>query len=125
MSMPVIGIDVGLAKVAAAPLHGRRLGDALVELTERSDSAALIDQLTAMVAAARTGELLGVGVAVPRIVEFESGRVVPVSRPAAPATNGAVELPLADVPLRSVLEERIGVPVFVDNHTNVEALAEA
>jgi glucokinase len=62
---------------------------------------------------------------VPRIVDFETGAVVSTSRPAAPGGNGAVELPLADVALRQVLQERIGVPVFVDNVANVAALAEA
>src|SRR5438105_14587753 len=61
----------------------------------------------------------------PRVVEFETGRVVSTSRPAAPSTNGAVDLPLADVPLRAVLGERLGVPVFVDNDANVAGLAEA
>jgi glucokinase len=36
-----------------------------------------------------------------------------------------VNLPLVDVPLREVLGERIGVPVFVDNDATVAALAEA
>jgi len=37
----------------------------------------------------------------------------------------SVNLPLADVPLRRVLEECLGVPVFVDNDATVAALAEA
>jgi glucokinase len=47
-------------------------------------------------------------------VEFESGRVV-----------SSANIPLADVPLRQVLGERVGVPVFVDNDATVAALAEA
>jgi glucokinase len=47
-------------------------------------------------------------------VEFDTGRVV-----------ASVNVPLADVPLRRVLEERLGVPVFVDNDATVAALAEA
>ena len=34
-------------------------------------------------------------------------------------------MPLADVPLRHVLSDRLGVPVFVDNDATVAALAEA
>jgi glucokinase len=37
----------------------------------------------------------------------------------------SVNVPLADVPLRHVLGERLGVPVFVDNDATVAALAEA
>src|SRR5207249_8544304 len=40
-------------------------------------------------------------------------------------TNGVVDLPLADVPLRQVLGERLGVPLFVDNDANVAVFAEA
>jgi glucokinase len=58
-------------------------------------------------------------------VEFEAGRVVSTSRLPSPATNGAVDLPLADVPLRHALEGQLGVPVFVDNDAHVAALAEA
>ena len=125
MSASVIGIDLRATKVAIAPLRDGQLGESLVQPTERSDPATLIDQLTAMVERTRTDDLLGVGIGLPRIVEFETGRVVSTARPASPSTNGAVDLPLADVPLRQVLGERLGVPVFVDNDANVAALAEA
>ena len=125
MSAPVIGIDLRPGKVAVAPLHAGQLGESVTQPTERSDPGTLIDQLAAMVASARTDDIRGVGIGVPRIVEFETGRVVSTSRAASPATNGSVDLPLADVPLRQVLEERLGVPVFVDNDANLAALAEA
>lgn len=125
MSAPVIGIDLRPGKVAVAPLRGSRLAEPRVQPTERSQATALIDQLAAIVESMGTDDLRGVGIGVPRIVEFETGRVVSTSRPASPATNGAVDLPLADVPLRQVLAERLGVPVFVDNEANVAALAEA
>jgi glucokinase len=47
-------------------------------------------------------------------VEFETGRVI-----------SSVNVPLVDVPIRQVLGERLGVPVFVDNDATVAALAEA
>ena len=50
----------------------------------------------------------------PSIVDFETGRVV-----------SSANIPLRDVPLREVLGERLGVPVFVDNDATVAALAEA
>jgi glucokinase len=111
--------------VAVATLDDRGLGESLVQPTERSDTAALIDQLAALLESARPREVAAVGLSVPRIVEFETGRIVASRRPAAPPTNGAVDLPLADVPLREVLGERLGVPVFVDNDATVAALAEA
>jgi glucokinase len=51
---------------------------------------------------------------VPSVVEFRTGRVV-----------SSVNVPLADVPLREVLTQRLGVPAFVDNDATVAALAEA
>ena len=50
----------------------------------------------------------------PSVVEFDTGRVV-----------SSVNVPLRDVKLRNVLQERVGVPVFVDNDATVAALAEA
>jgi glucokinase len=125
VSPPVIGIDLRPTRVAVGALRDGRLAEPQVQATECSQAGALIDQLAAMVESAQTDDVRGVGIGVPRIVEFETGRVVSTSRAAAPATNGAVELPLADVALREVLAERLGVPVFVDNDANVAALAEA
>jgi glucokinase len=67
-----------------------------------------------MVGEVRADDLTGVGIGVPSLVEFATGRVV-----------NSVNIPLADVPLRAVLGERLGVPVFVDNDATVAALAEA
>src|SRR5436190_21722913 len=125
MSVSAIGIDLGVATVAISLLRDRELSEPVVQPTERSDAEALIDQLAAMVESAGTDDLLGVGVGVPRIVEFETGRVISSWRPALPSTNGAVDLPLTDVPLREVLGEKLGAPVFVDNDASVAALAEA
>jgi glucokinase len=125
VNAPVIGIDLRPTNVAAAPLVESRLGESQVEATECSNPFALVDQLVAIVQTAEGEAPAAVGVSVPRIVEFATGRVVSTSRPVAAGGNGAVDLPLADVPLREVLEARLGVPVFVDNETNVAGLAEA
>ena len=124
MSPSVIGVDLRATKVAVAPLRDGRLGEPVVRRTECSDSAALIDQLAAMVRSARADDLGAVGIGVPRVVDSDTGGVVSTARRATSATNGAVDLPLADVPLREVLEDRLGVPVFVDNDANLAALAE-
>ena len=110
----VIGVDLGGTKVAVAALRGITLGEALVKPTDHSGADALIDQLVGMVQAAGQGQIDAVGLGVPSVVEFETGRVV-----------SSVNIPLADVPLRQVLGERLGVPVFVDNDATVAALAEA
>lgn len=48
------------------------------------------------------------------MIDFAAGRV-----------RSTVNLPLSDVPLRDVLQERVSLPVFVDNDANCAALAEA
>jgi glucokinase len=110
----VVGVDLGGSKVAVASLSGRELGESQVVPTDSSGAPALIDQIVEMVGRVRRDPLDGVGVGAPSVVEFETGRIV-----------SSVNIPLADVPLRQVLEERLGVPVFVDNDATVAALAEA
>jgi glucokinase len=110
----VIGVDLGGTKVAVAALSDRQLGDSQISPTELAGSDALVEQLCSMISDLREGDLAGVGIGVPSIVEFDSGRVV-----------SSVNVPLKDVPLRHVLEDKLGVPVFVDNDATVAALAEA
>ncbi len=112
--MTVVGVDLGGTKVAMATLRERELSESLVEHTDLSSSGALIDQLVAVVGKVADDELDGVGIGVPSVVEFDTGRVV-----------SSVNVPLKDVQLRQVLSERLGVPVFVDNDATVAALAEA
>jgi len=110
----VIGVDLGGTKVVAACLRGREMGDSVLDATDRSASGALIDQLVAVVGRIRPDDLAAVGIGVPSVVEFATGRVV-----------SSVNIPLTDVPLRQVLGDRLGVPVFVDNDATAAALAEA
>jgi len=114
MTVSVVGVDLGGTKVAAAALRGSVVEPSVMQPTELSSTAALVDQLVDLVQGSHHGSLDGVGIGVPSVVEFESGRVV-----------SSVNVPLADVPLRQVLGERLGVPVFVDNDATVAALAEA
>jgi len=111
----LIGVDVGGTKVSVAVLSGDRLSEPRVQPTDRSDSDALLDQLVRAVqdVAADDG-IAAVGMGVPSVVDWESGRV-----------RSSVNIPLKDVPLREVLSDRLGVPVFVDNDASVAALAEA
>jgi glucokinase len=113
VSASVVGVDLGGTKVAAAALRDRRLEESVIRPTSLSDSSTLVEEVVELVRDAAGGPLDAVGVGVPSIVEFATGRVI-----------SSVNVPLADVPLREVLSERLGVPVFVDNDATVAALAE-
>jgi glucokinase len=125
MPAAVIGIDLRPTKLTVASLRGRELARPLIDVTECSDAGALIDQIATLVRDAGGEDADAVGVSLPRIVEFETGCVVATSRTPAPARNGAVDLPLVGIPLRRLLAEELGVPVFVDNEANTSALLEA
>ena len=91
------------------------LAEPVVRPTELSGAEALVNQLVQLVGEAAVDiELEGIGVGVPSVVEFATGRIV-----------ASTNVPLKDVALRRVLGERLGVPVFVDNDATVAALAEA
>lgn len=114
MSGEFVGVDVGGTKVAAAALTGSELGESRVEPTRLESADALVDQIVASVDAVRTPGAAAVGIGVPSIVEFATGRI-----------RSSVNIPLADLPLRSLLTDRIGLPVYLENDASCAALAEA
>jgi glucokinase len=82
--------------------------------TELTDQGKLVEQIAGAIEAARTPDTRAVGIGVPSLVEFETGRIA-----------SSVNIPLQDVPLRELLSDRCGLPVFVDNDATCAALAEA
>ena len=112
MTERLIGVDVGGTKTVVAVLDGRAIGDPAVAPTETGSAELLITQLVRAVGAA--GDAAAVGVAVPSVVDWETGLI-----------RSSVNVPLQDVPLRAVLREHLGVPVYVDNDATCAALAEA
>lgn len=107
-----IGVDVGGTKVSVAVLEAATLHEPRVRRTDTRDGPHLVDQLVEAILEA--GPARAVGVAVPSVVDFETGRV-----------RASVNVPLADIALRDVLRERVGMPVVVDNDATCAALAEA
>jgi glucokinase len=109
-----IGVDVGGTKVSVAVLADGALSEPSIQPTEKTSGDALVDQLARCVEQARGPDTEAVGVGIPSAIEFATG-----------TAKSGVNVPLAGVPLRHVLTERLGLPVFVDNDANVAALAEA
>jgi glucokinase len=109
-----IGIDVGGTKIASATLRDGELSEPELEQTQLERQDALLDQLVGTIERLRGPDARAVGIGVPSVVDFATGRI-----------RSSVNIPLADVPLRELLSERAGLPVFVDNDASCAALAEA
>ena len=107
-----IGVDVGGTKVSVAVLEDGVLSEPVLRPTALSDSHALVDQLTEAIEDAGPADAAGIGV--PSVIDFETG-----------SARSSVNIPLQGVPLRQLLTDRVGIPVFVDNDATVAALAEA
>jgi glucokinase len=114
MSDQFIGVDVGGTKVATATLEAGQLSESRLWHTEQGSQQALVEQLVEAIEAARGPHACAVGIGVPSVVEFKAGRI-----------RSSVNIPLKDVPLRELLSDRIGLPVFVENDASCAALAEA
>lgn len=115
MAQRLIGVDVGGTKVSVAVLEDGRLSEPTLRPTELSSSEALVQQLADAITAAADGRSdVAVGLGVPSVIEFDTGRV-----------RNSPNIPLVDVPLREVLSRKTALPVVVDNDATVAALAEA
>ena len=115
------GVDVGsrTMRVALADLQGKVLARRQVP-TDPTGGLAIVDQLCAVVrevfATTRRdpAKLYAVGVGAPGMTDVHAGRVI-----------RAVNLPgWVDLPLRDLVETRLGAPVRVDNDANMAALGE-
>jgi glucokinase len=108
----LIGVDVGGTKIAVAVLEGTALHDVGTRPTDTDNQDELLEQFVTAIREAGTAD--AVGIAVPSAVDFATG-----------TARYSVNVPLTGVPLRDVLRERLGVPVYVDNDATCAALAEA
>jgi glucokinase len=110
----VIGVDVGGTKILTGIIdRGGEIGQRRERQTELESQEQLIDELAAAVEELLDDSIAAVGFGLPSRIDAKRGRV-----------DGSVNIPLADVPLRDLLGERLGVPVAIENDGNVAALAE-
>jgi glucokinase len=109
-----IGLDVGGTKIASATLQDGKLTTRDLVKTDVSDADALVAQLLGLIDDLREQHAVAVGVGLPSIIEFETGRIA-----------HSVNIPLHDLPLRALLTEKAGIPVYIENDASCAALAEA
>ena len=110
-----IGVDLGGTKMLVGVLADT---EPLYEQREASTGQSedqLVELLVREVQEAREArpDVVAVGLGIPATIDHDRGVAV-----------SAVNLPLADLPVRDLVSERVGLPVFVDNDANVAALAE-
>jgi glucokinase len=112
-----IGVDLGgtkmligvLSEAGTEPLYEQR------EASTGQTEDELVELLVREVTEARDARpgVEAVGLGIPATIDHDDGIAV-----------SAVNLPLADLAIRDIVSERVGLPVFVDNDGNVAAYAE-
>lgn len=110
-----IGVDLGGTKMLVGALTGTEVLWESREASTGQSEEELVELVVREVAEARRArpQATAVGLGIPATIDHDSGVAV-----------SAVNLPLADLPIRDLVSERLGLPVFVDNDANVAALAE-
>jgi len=111
-----IGVDLGGTKMLVGALEGTNVLWESREASTGQTEDELVELLVREVNEAREARpgAVAVGLGIPATIDHERGIAV-----------SAVNLPLADLPIRDLVAERVGLPVFVDNDANVAALAES
>jgi glucokinase len=115
-STDAIGVDLGGTKMLVGVLDPA--AEVVWESRERSTGQSeedLVDLVVREVEEARKARpgVSAVGLGIPATIDHDRGLAV-----------SAVNLPIADLPIRDRVSERTGLPIFVDNDANVAAFAE-
>ena len=114
--MLVVGVDVGGTKIAGALMARDSSPRESAALPTPVAGAGLIDAVVELVNGLRVqsdAAVVAVGIGLPSLIDAPTGRV-----------RMSANIDLADIDVRAVLAERLGVPVAIDNDANVAALAE-
>ena len=121
MDSNVIGVDMGGTKILSAVVNasGNILATAKIPTQAKDDTAIVIDRISDCIKEAfqksdvDADTIRAIGIGAPGPLDPETGVVI-----------FAPNLGWKDVPLKTELEERIGIPTFVDNDVNVGTLGE-
>lgn len=113
----VIGVDLGGTKVLAGPVDsGQQVHHRAQRPVAGLEQARLLDTVVEAVEEAREAAPsppAAVGFGIPSLIDQRQGTAVM-----------SVNLPVADMPFRDVMSERLDLPCFIDNDANLAALAE-
>ncbi len=117
----VLGVELGVEyiRIVSTDLSAKVIATHSRPLPQDADATEVIEALVTAIeeakrqAPATNYGVVGIGIGVPGLVDFRRGIVL-----RAPHLNWA------NIPLKAMLESRLGVPVFVDNEANAGALGE-
>jgi len=110
----VIGVDLGGTKIAAGIVDRTGKVESLSEVpTPTASEAEVVGAIGDAVAGLVGDDVAAIGLGVPSTVDQSSGTAV-----------SSVNIPLDDVPLRTLLGERFGLPCGIDNDANAAAIGE-
>jgi glucokinase len=112
----VIGLDAGGTKLLGGVVdEGLAVRHRVHRLWRGRERGEVLDVIVDAVEEARAAapDVAAVGFGIPSLVDFEGG-----------VSDFSVHLPLEHVPFRDLMQERLGLPVHVDNDANLAALAE-
>jgi glucokinase len=116
----VIGVDLGGTKLLAGAVDpALNVHHRATRPARGSDQAAVLETVLAAVREVRdaiesaSGTVDAVGFGIPCMIDQQRGTAVM-----------SIHLPIADLPFRDLMAERLGLPVFVDNDANAAMLAE-
>jgi glucokinase len=114
-AIETIGVDLGGTKVQVGVLAGvETLWESREGSREQSQDE-LVELIVREIEMAREArpDAAAVGLGIPATINQARGEAI-----------AAVNLPLVELPIRDLISERVGLPVFLDNDGNVAALAE-
>lgn len=117
-----IGIDVGGTNIKVGLFdRSMQMIKCLKTLTDKElEAEQMMDLLASLVrqlmadAGISEEDVRGVGAAFPSFIDYENGYVVETSN----------IISLNDLPVRDLLSERLGLPIYLENDANAAALAE-
>ena len=110
----VIGVDLGGTKIATGSVDADGVLYERHEVPTPTESQeALLDGIVAAIEPLAGGQPGAVGFGIPSVIDRNTGKAL-----------GSVNIPLRDVSLADLVQERFGLPAVVENDGNVAALAE-
>ncbi len=115
MAKEVIGIDLGGTTIKVGRVGNEKIEEIAVSPTPKTDDAMMVvDAIVETILKVVTDNTSAIGIGIPSVVDVEKGIVYDVMN--IPSWK--------EVPIKSMLEEKLNLPVFVNNDANCFAIGE-